>query len=298
MCLFRLLRMQSTIEAFAVDKKDENPRDLVQELLDHRYTNTITQSPLNFCFNVIEKSGKTVKCGGLMKRLKSNFFNDRELAGKIERKRGTSGVQIGIRVHRQIHHLVQCEKTGKCDCTVKTYKRRLSKYTKMLFKKLEALDIRPVATEVPVYCGTGRFCTRLDMIGYQGKSNTPTIVSIKTGYAVGFNRDSRNTTFDKPFDSVSSTSQNINQLQLLGEQQMLEREYGLNFRNCYIIYLGKPAKKKKGSKKKEKEEPEDVYIETPSSWWGNASKDTLDKFYSRLTTFVRPTTSQLKPAST
>lgn len=267
--------MQTDILSFC-----ETPQvDLVQDLLDHRLTNTITQDQKTFCFHVPEKNGKETWCGGLMKRLQKNFYSERQTAGKIVRKRGTSGVQTGIRVHRQIHHLVQCKRTGKCDCTVKTSEKRLHKYTKSLFSKLKAMGIEPVATEVPVYCKPGRFCTRLDMIGYQGISKIPTIISLKTGYNVGFNRDARDTTFEEPFDEIPSTSQNINQLQALSEHEILKREYKLDFPNYFIIYMGK--KKRKTKKQIEEEE---VLVDNPSKWWWRSNEETLDQFYSKLST--------------
>ncbi len=280
--------MQSNILNFydltsSSDKEEEKEsKDLIEKLLDHYYTNTITQNQTNFCFNVIETNGTSIKCGGLMKRLEKNFYSERKNAGKIIRKRGTSSIETGIRVHRQIHHLVQCERTGKCDCTVKTSKKRLHKYTKALFSKLKALGIEPIATEIPIYCKSGKFCTRLDMIGYQGVNKIPTIISLKTGYEVGFNRDARNTNFEKPFNDVPSTSQNINQLQACGEHQILLREYNLNFKNYYIMYMGKSSKKSKNSKKKSKTEIEDMYIETPQKWWWKSDETNLNNFYEKL----------------
>lgn len=280
---------QTSIQSFLTSSNiTDTNQDPINALLLHRYTNTISQDPNTWCFNVIEPNGSIKKCGGLIKRLQKNFYSKRIKLGQIKRKKGSSSRSIGTMVHRQIHHLITCEKLGKCNCDKKTSKNRLNKYTKLLFEKLKELNIEPIATEIPIYNKSGGFCTRLDMIGRQN-GHTPLIISLKTGHSTGFNRDSRNTFFDEPFEDISSTSQNINQLQSLAEYQILKREYNLPFTKYLIIYLGKKSTLKskklestiKNSKKKQGKE-ELIYIEEPAKWCWNILPEKLNVFYKNL----------------
>ncbi len=253
---------------------------LIAELLDHPCTSGITQDPQTMAYRVqADCSGCGIPrvTGGLFGRLRANFYPDRISAGAIKRKKGTSSRVSGIRIHRQVHHMVMCEKEGaKCDCTVKTNPKRLNKYTVALLDKFKELDIEPIATEVPIFCRKGGFCTRLDMLAM--RSGIPLIISLKTGHSVGYNRDSRNTFLAAPFAHVKATTKNINQLQACSEHQILKREYGLSFKDYMIVYLGK-------------KKDELVTFETPEKWWWATDTDTLDCFYRRLIT--PPATKQV-----
>ncbi len=258
---------QESISRFFTAKSE----GLVQELLEHPRTQRITQDPESFAFIVRSEQGYEApqKMSGLFTQLKRRLYPARVTAGQIKRKKGTSGRANGTLVHRQIHHLITCEKEGNtCDCTIKTNKRRLNKYTVALFDKLKSLEIEPLATEVPILCKRGGFCTRLDMVG--ARNGIPVIISLKTGYSVGYNRDSRGTVFERPFQSIKATSQNINQLQACSEHQILKREYGLAFPEYKILYMGKSDK-------------ELVSVEEPAKWWWNTDSETLDAFYQQLT---------------
>jgi len=188
------------------------------------------------------------KSGGLWPRLARNFFPFHEA---VCRRSGTSSKEVGIRVHRQIYHVIHCIgyekfKIGdyqiiECNCVVKTNPKRLNKLTLQAFEKMDSLGITPEDAEVPIYCNGG-FCTKLDVVGYRWKGTrrqTSTIISIKTGYTIGYDRDSRGSVFYEPFEDLKCTSKNKNQLQALAELCILKYDYGMTFEDYFIFYLGK-----------------------------------------------------------
>jgi hypothetical protein len=189
---------------------------------------------------------------GLISTIRKKFYPGYE---KVERHSGTSSIDTGIRVHRQLYHSIEC--TKQCNCQVKTNMKRLNAMTLNALRKFEELHFTPVAAEVPILCKVWNVGTRLDVVGYLWKGTprqTSCVVSIKTGYSSGRNR-SRGDYLMKPLDRVKSNEQNHNQLQSLCEHCILRFEYELIFKRYFIIYLHK--------------EYEQVEVEEPAEWWGD-----------------------------
>lgn len=203
--------------------------DQIAILLDDERTKGIKQDGKAF-----EYKGR--KYGGMLAVLHRKFNPNLH---KVIRKKGFSGIINGTRIHRQIYHTIMCK--DKCDCKVKTNPKKLNELTKQAFDYMEFLHITPIASEIPILCKEGNFCTRLDVIGYRWKG-TPqqesTIISIKTGYEIGFGRDV-DERMEKPFKELSATEQNNNQLQGFSERMILENEYNLKFNSYFIFYLSK-----------------------------------------------------------
>lgn len=203
---------------------------LVQSLLEHKRTRGITREGHAYVYR-----GR--KMGGLTRRMRSRFFP--HYKGIEKHRTGRSGRQNGTRVHRQIYHMIECvrRKDGKCDCKIKTNPKRLNALTRQAMSKMKELGIEPVASEVNILCRKAGIGTSLDVIGVRW-SKRSAIVSIKTGYICGHDRDLTGQSMLKPLDAISCSEQNQNCLQGMLESVILEKEYGMPFDDYIIIYLG------------------------------------------------------------
>jgi hypothetical protein len=191
---------------------------------------------------------------GLISTIHKKFYPSYE---RVERHQGTSSIDTGIRVHRQLYHSIECTSKKQCNCQVKTSMKRLNAMTLNAIRKFDELHFTPMAAEVPILCKQWNVGTRLDVVGYLWKGTprqTSCIISIKTGYSSGRNR-SKGDHLSKPLDRVKSNEQNHNQLQSLCEHCILRFEYDLIFKRYFIIYLHK--------------EYEQVEVEEPADWWGD-----------------------------
>src|SRR3972149_9513522 len=141
------------------------------------------------------------KVRGITKRLKRAFYSHAKLF------KGTSTVGHGTRIHRQLYHYIECNRDGKCHCTVKHRGYHIS--VRNAVKHLLENDLKPVAAEVPVLCKTGGLGTALDMVcEWGGRGHA--VISVKTG---GCNEWKDGDFFKPPLDNIPLTPRNINQLQ-------------------------------------------------------------------------------------
>lgn len=207
-------------------------KDAVTELLKHPKTSVIRQH---------ERSKKFIYRGkvynGLMSTIKKKFLVPSlyEAMYKNNKQRKTaSTLEIGKRVHRQIHHMVMCKDT--CDCETRTIPSRLNKWTKAFFAWCESQKIVPVATEVPIVCEKRGFATRIDFMGKQDGTLTVKI-SLKTGHDYA-TFDSSIHRLNSPYDKIPATYRVLNQIQSLYEDTVLYQDYGLRFDKSYVVYVG------------------------------------------------------------
>jgi hypothetical protein len=195
---------------------------------------------------------------GILKRLAERYYSDYSL---VERKRGGSSIEQGIRIHRQLYHTIHCAKICECDCEIKTIK--LSQMTLNAQQKFKEIDFTPEDAEVPVLCSQWNLATKLDIVGYLWKGTNrqaSCIVSIKTGYNIGRTQNRHRQTLEEPLNHIPSTPQNHHQLQGLAELCIVRKCYGLPIKYYKIIYLSNDYK--------------DTFVEDPSDWWGdNRFKD-------------------------
>lgn len=274
---------QTTMESFVIKQFD----DKTDQLLNHPLTLSITCKKSLF---IIQKGTQQLKCGGLLNKLKKKFYSDYVTPARCWT---LSNVDTGIRVHRQVYHLVHCKKYGYCKCEVKTNELHLNFMTTEAFRLMEEIEFTPIDSEVCIFSKTGHFGTKLDVIGYRWKGTDKqisTIISLKTGKSSSTNRFDGVHYLSKPYSNVKSTTRNHNQLQALSEVTILDKEYGLKFKSYFIFYLmhdgtsfyeqddswwgdlkvrdefyellckrvQKPARKKRGKPKKEKETPKET----------------------------------------
>lgn len=180
---------------------------------------------------------KGKKMPGLTRRMKKTFFPHYE--GVRRHRSSRSGRDTGTRVHRQLYHVIDCigRKKGVCDCTIKTNLNRLHKYTKQALAKMKELGIEPKASEVHILCKRAGVGTSLDIIGTRwGKRSV--IISIKTGYACGYDKNLDGQMMKSPLRDIECTLKQQNQLQGMLEITDVQIEYGLEFDDYVILYLG------------------------------------------------------------
>lgn len=204
---------------------------------------------------------------GLTKRLKSTFHPQSSIS-KQSRIRNPSGSSIvtGNRVHRLLYHQYHCKKSECCDCGLiqPNRKNEFVENAKRILAE-EKIDIEDC--EVPVLYEKAMIGTCLDMIGYISKGTKgqkSLIVSIKTGYGSGYDRDSEGWNMQFPFTDVKSSSKEHNQLQGFAEYTILQKDYGLKFDEYRILYLSKDYK--------------ECRIERPEDWWNK--RNIQDGFFS------------------
>ena len=237
---------------------DDNDKH-VEKLVDHPRTKKIRfdRKKKKFVYD-----GRLVD--GITRPIKDTFFSD--YAGIEKRRNGRSSVQVGTRVHRQIHHMIRCEglwngHSKTCDCEIKTNPKRLHKYTNKLMDTLRDLDLTPFASEIPVFSSIANVCTQLDMVCYRWWKDPDrrrsVVISLKTGYASGHDRTPSGETMRGPLARVESCPKNHNQVQGACERFILKDEYDIPFDDYFIIYLGHG------------QEGNDVLIENLTHWATN-----------------------------
>lgn len=202
--------------------------------------------------------------GGLSKKMKRTFYPERE---DTNRKRGSSSLQGGERVHRQIYHMIHCKKLASCDCKVKTNESRLNQLTINAFKKMKEIEFTPIDAEVPLLSLKSNFCTRVDVVGYLWKGTerqTSCFIELKTGYSQQWKRDGKKSYFLAPLNEVYASSRNINQLQTACCHSVLSEEHKINFPSCFVLYL--------------KKEYSECSVENPADWWWKDKKKTIEIF--------------------
>jgi hypothetical protein len=215
-----------------------NANQSVESLLNHPRTQQLSQNK-NMVF-VWKAPGQPVRMyKGMTKRIRKLFYPTFTVSER-KRKRGTSSIDTGNRVHRQIYHMIECTK-GKCTCTTRTNPNRLHKFTKQFFAACKRMEITPMASEVCLLCEQGGFCTRLDAVGYRYKG-TPqqrsVIISIKTGYSGGLDIAGSVNKLLEPLDSLDNTSRTHAFLQCAMEREILKREYEIEFDDAIVFFLG------------------------------------------------------------
>jgi hypothetical protein len=243
-------------------KKNDISKYMVNSILD---TKTEDFVKLSKTFGVVNRDGggyfvgKEKKImGGLIKKMKRTFYPLRQ---ETLRKRGTSSTTGGVRVHRQIYHIIHCIQSGICNCDVKTNVNRLNELTKNTLKKLKELEFTAIDAEVPLLSEKSNFCTRLDLIGYLWKGTekqTSCFIELKTGYEKQWKRDGKGYYFLDPLQKVYASSRNINQLQAACCHSVMSEEYNFNFQRCIVLYINKEYK--------------DCFAEEPLDWWWKNKK--------------------------
>lgn len=196
------------------------------------------------CHQIDKKKGFYWKKGnmtfsGITKKLKRSFYPDFKYNSKKKPRKGTcSSISIGTRVHEEICHIVNCEKTGICECE-KSKKKKLHNFTKKAIKKFKELEITLEEAEVTIFSPLIKVGTRIDLIGSRWKGTDKermVAISLKTGYPGKYKKPKK---MLAPLDSLDSIPHNHNQLQGMTEHIILEKEYQINLDDYIIMYLGK-----------------------------------------------------------
>ena len=231
---------RESIHMYFAKKKTVPSENHVESLLSHPRTSKIRfdRKKKKFVYD-----GRMVD--GLTRPIRNAFFPD--YYGIKRRRNGRSSVEVGTRVHRQIHHVIRCEgrwndSPRTCDCEIKTNPRRLHKYTKKLLATLDLLNLTPFASEVPVFSSIANACTQLDVVCYRWRKDPDkrrsVVISLKTGYASGHDRSPSGETMRGALSGVESCPKNHNQVQGACERFLLKEEYGIEFDDYFIVYLG------------------------------------------------------------
>ena len=240
----------------------KNRIDPVKELLkDYRTTSILG------CERGFIHKGKLYK--GLTRKLKKAFHPQSKISVKNRIKTPSgSSIENGTRVHRLLYHHFHCKKSEYCDCGISQPNRK-NEFVENAKKKLieEKIDIEEC--EIPILSEKLSIATCLDMIGYISKNTKgqkSVIISIKTGYGPGYNRDSEGWNMQFPFKDLKSCSKEHNQLQGFAESEILHKDYNLKFDEYLILYLSKDLK--------------DCKIERSEDWWNK--KSIQEDFYNCL----------------
>ncbi len=250
--------MQSDMSSFLKKAtKDNSCEKLIEAVTKEKITNR--EGGKGFVVN-----GTTIY-PGLLRVMASNFYPNRQ---ESKNKRGGSSKKQGERIHSQIEHFINCTPSGICSCS--TPVKRASLLVKNAFSKFKSIGFTPVRSEVPIFSKNGRFCTRIDIIGYidKGKdSQRSCMIEIKTGFKTHLKRDGKKTYFNKPLEEIYASSQNIHQLQLASMAVITEKEYGIQFGEHKIIYLRK--------------ELNECNIVDAAIWW-KGKKEKKEQIYNSL----------------
>jgi hypothetical protein len=257
----------------------------LERLLEHPRTARLSLSPLDgggeegrenhyhgrtFVYRTCEGGGQDIRLQGLTNRLRQRFYPDYRAPQK---KHGHgSSTAAGSAVHRQLEHLVNCKREGTCHCGLqkvtkknptRTYQEppRKSERTEVALRVLASHGLEPVASEVPLAHLRSRLGTSVDLLclvkplpSVLPKVEPPSpqeppatvLVSLKTGYAKGYNVCRKQQRLGTPLDDVPSTPRNHHQLQVMCEGLLMEREYGAAPDASFVLYLGK--RKVRGSR--------------------------------------------------
>jgi hypothetical protein len=246
--------MPKSIQTTLVKRKDPIP-----QLLKDRRTKNI-----HGCEHGYVHDGKIYV--GLTRKLKRIFHPQ----SKINKKKNNSGssIQNGNRIHRLLYHEYHCTKSEYCDCGIAQPNRNNS-FVKNAKKIIESENITIIECEIPIVSENAQTATALDMIGYsnKGKANEKSvIISIKTGYEIGYEKDSKGWMMQGPFKDIKSNSKQHNQLQGFAEYNILKKDYGLTFDEYIILYLAREEDKCK--------------IERSEDWW--KEKEKQDSFFTYM----------------
>jgi hypothetical protein len=250
--------LQTTL--VGVSKKKIKRIDAVKALIDDPRTKGICGCKEGFVFG-----GKIYP--GLTKRLKTIFHPE----SKVERKASSdpgSSIKNGTRVHRLLYHHYHCNQSEYCDCGL-LHADQKNPFVENAKKLIESEKLTVVDCEIPIYSASASLCTCLDMIGYRNKGSVAeksVIISIKTGYGSGYDRDAKGWKMHAPFKDIKSSSKQHNQLQGFAEYNILKRDYNLCFDEYLILYLSK--------------DESNCRVEISESWW--RSKPTEDDFFARM----------------
>jgi len=213
--------------------------DACNKLVEHEKSKKVFFDETHFI--VIESSVKIQKIG-LTRLIKQLFFSGYTApkSWKTEEFDFGSSLEIGVRVHRQLHHIFTCEKLQQCDCKTKTHASRLNKKTLAAKKFLQDYEIVCEQTEIPIVSTAADCCTSLDMIGTKFKNTKnarSVIISWKTGYCIDYDKNPSEEGLSHPFEKYQSTPQHHNQIQAILEYKILREEYNIKFDDYYIVYL-------------------------------------------------------------
>lgn len=213
----------------------------VNMLLDHPLTSMITNDQETSIFVLCGSDGKTENFQGITRSIKECFFPDYEFP---VHRRGKSSKKIGEKVHRQICHQVECieRRLGECVCIggPPNY-RKVHPWAQQAFDCMRQMNIEPMACEIPILSQRAQRCTRIDAIGIRrlGEPSQSTVhISFKTGYDVSYDVNSLGQKMKSPLNNIISSPKNHNKLQLLIEKMILKVEYGIEFDEHIIMYLG------------------------------------------------------------
>lgn len=193
----------------------------IRALLDHPLSERVLP------FNRVQTSNGPVKVRGLTKPMKKIFF--RRFKRPLKRKTSSSK-RTGIKVHRQIEVYA---KTGKLPAKAHAFAKQAVEFIEK--KHLGAV----LASEVPLLSTKGRFLTHADLICE--RAGELTVVSLKTGYSNPLN--SGKETCDH-LPGVKNSYLTHHQVQLGLEVACVERDYGVDVKRAYILYVGFGPKKK------------------------------------------------------
>jgi hypothetical protein len=213
-------------------------------LVDHEKNTEIHPCPEGPVKWTIWNKGKKkdMSYRGVTRTLKDLFFPDTRAAVQKKRRFGTSSKKTGSVVHRHLYHHFSCKQKGLCYCKTKS-RKKLTQYATLAIKKLAQMKITVEGAEVPVVSHSTRIATRLDLVGTRWR-NEPgersVIISIKTGYAFpGDKGECEENFLRSPFHEIPNTFANQNQLQGICEKALLRTDYGIEFDDYFLFYLGK-----------------------------------------------------------
>lgn len=232
----------------------------------------------------VEGRGKSWRLRGICFELREVFANT-EVSAEIDKRRrrksNTSTRAMGDLVHRHIYHQIECRRAGECACKTRTPDKPTALASRLLLAVRE-MGWTPVHSEMGIACPPLKLATQVDCLCYDVSRSEFILVSWKTGY-----RDvekqidtSRQThidgkharTMNHPLAFVTDNERERNQLQLMCEYLILERQYDIKPAKAVVFYAcgGKDGDEK---------------IVTDWAawwWWGDGADRTRDPVWKEL----------------
>lgn len=194
---------------------------------------------------------------GLCGVVKKAFF-----PGLRDMQRGTSSRSIGTLIHRHVYHQVECDRAGKCDCSVRTPDNPNTQARRLL-QVIQDKGWVPVRSELAVSSPTISVATRVDLICLNPATGRLVLVSWKTGYMdIEAQMQRSSSSGDQkqrmlsPLHGIEETHRQKNQVQLLCEYLILVKEYNLDIECALVVYI-----------RCNKKDANRVIIDEAESWW-------------------------------
>jgi len=179
--------------------------------------------------NRVRTKGGIQYVRGLTRALKATFYPYHRVSKRA--RGGASSKTIGTRVHREVEMWVNHRRAP-------AKPKRWHRFTKQLMDELDALNLVPVASEVPLLSSFGEFLTQADLLCEHRGSDDLVVVSLKTGYNTAYARASRGRSCRGALASVKDSHRTHHQLQLALEVAVIEREMRLPVAGAVTIYVG------------------------------------------------------------